>query len=136
MTKDNRAINARAEMARGRRSLEAADQLAMSGLLDDAASRLYYAVFHMASAALLACDVEPTSHRGLQTLFSQYLVRPGNFDKAAQGVLVDLFALRNQSDYNRFFDVDAAMWALRRADAEGLLTALEAFVEARLGLDV
>ncbi|HOC18006.1 MAG TPA: HEPN domain-containing protein [Vicinamibacterales bacterium] len=64
MTPENRRANADAEMARSGESLRAAALLVDAGLLHDAESRLYYAIYHAAVALLLAEGIEPRSHAG------------------------------------------------------------------------
>ena len=65
------------EVEKGTHSLGAGEQLLLVGLYDDAVTRLCYAAFHFASAALLTEGVEASSHHGLMTLFSEHLVRSG-----------------------------------------------------------
>jgi len=130
VTDESRRANAAAEIAKSRTSLAAADQLIALGLFDDAVSRLYYAVFHLASAATLVQGIEPTSHRGLLTLFAQHLVRPGLISAESGRVLAALFGLRNQADYNRYFVVDEAGAREERARAQKLIDELDAYLRA------
>ena len=128
MTASNRKENAAAELQKFRSSFAAADQLLSAGLFDDAMSRLYYAAFHLASAALLTLGVEATSHRRLLSLFAQHLVKPGLVPAHAGRILANLFALRNQSDYNRHFLLDDAGAREERARTQQLVDALSEFL--------
>ncbi len=58
MTDENAIENACAELVKAEAALRAARALADLELYDDAASRLYYAVFHLISAALLRLGVQ------------------------------------------------------------------------------
>ena len=107
MTEDARKLNIAAEVDKSRHALAATDQLLAIGLWDDAMSRLYYAAFHLASAALLAQGIEATSHRGLLSLVSLHLVKPGLVAPSCARELTELFGLRNQADYDRHFATDA-----------------------------
>jgi uncharacterized protein (UPF0332 family) len=100
MTDAARAANLAAEVEKARHALAAADQLLAIGLWDDAMSRLYYAAFHLASAALLVQGIEATSHRGLLSLVSQHLVKPALVPPQLARELTELFGLRNQADYD------------------------------------
>ena len=77
MTEENARENARAQYAKACAALRAARALADLALFDDAASRLYYAVFHLVSAALLALGLQAQTHAGVAALLGQHLVKPG-----------------------------------------------------------
>jgi uncharacterized protein (UPF0332 family) len=131
MTDDNRIANAAAEVRKAERALAAADALVEVGLLDDAMSRLYYAGFHMASAALLALGIEVKSHAGLSALFAQHLVKAGLVATSASRQLARLFALRQQADYNRHFEMDIAGAREEREVAGQLVDMLRSFLAGR-----
>lgn len=59
MTDENARTNASAELQKAYAARRAARALAGLGLYDDAASRLYYAVFHLISASLLCLGFRP-----------------------------------------------------------------------------
>lgn len=126
-----RGVLVRAEVHKACDALAAADSLLTIGLWDDAVSRLYYAVFHMASAALLAIGVEATSHRAVQSLVSLHLVKTGRVSVDTVRGIAELFALRNQADYNRLFAVDRPLAEFHRAQATGTLAALAAVIETQ-----
>ncbi len=111
--------------------MRAAEALIAVAIYDDAMSRLYYAAFHAASAALLVLGVEATTHRGLMGLFSMHLVKPGLVSPDAGRSLAILEGLRNQADYNRHFSTDEKGAREERDRAHALLAELEAFVRAR-----
>jgi uncharacterized protein (UPF0332 family) len=70
--------NVRAELAKGRKSLQAAKILHADGLFEDAVSRAYYAVMHSAKAALLVYEKVSESPAAIRRLFGSVLVRKGN----------------------------------------------------------
>jgi uncharacterized protein (UPF0332 family) len=131
MTGENRQRNAEAEIRKSRQALAAADALIAAGLYDDAVSRLYYAVFHMASAVLLGLDVEVRTHGALQSLFAQHVVRPGLVGLDASRRLAALFGVRQQADYNRHFETDEAGARAERVSAASLVEELESVLRAR-----
>lgn len=131
MTKQARATNIAAELAKSADALAACRQLLDSGLLDDAMARLYYSMFHLVSAALLTIGVEATSHRALHSLLSLHWVRPGHISVGSARILGELFTLRNQADYDRHFAVDAAGAQSAVQTAETLATELKALIAAR-----
>ena len=65
-----------AEWRRGGLALRAAALLVAAGLYADAISRMYYAVLHATTAALLTKGFDPTTHRAARNLFNQHLSIP------------------------------------------------------------
>jgi len=68
VTDANRRINVASEFVRADESMRAASLLVEAGLLHDAESRLYCAIYHAAIAVLLTEGVEPRSHAGTVSL--------------------------------------------------------------------
>ncbi len=94
------------EVAHGRQALAAALALRDLGLHNDALSRLYYAMFHLATALLLTEGVEPRRHRALPGLLLSHLGEAG-FDAADAARLARLASYRDMADYERAFDATA-----------------------------
>jgi uncharacterized protein (UPF0332 family) len=135
MTEENQRANARAEVRKARQALAAADRLIESGLFEDAVSRLYYAVFHMASAVLLGLDIEVKTHAALQSLFAQHVVRAGLVAPDCSRRLAALFGVRQQADYNRHFTIDDRGAREELAGAREIIAELEAVLRARGVID-
>lgn len=62
-------------------------------------NRLYYACFHAASAVLYAKGYNPTSHRGVLSLFGQHVVQTGEVDGDDGRFLNQMGDYREQADY-------------------------------------
>jgi uncharacterized protein (UPF0332 family) len=131
MTDESRRENALAELTKGRRALAAADALIGLGFYDDAASRLYYAGFHACSAALLALGIEIKSHSGLASEFARHLVKPGTIPPWSSRTLAALLGLRQQADYNRYFEMDEEGARDERDGAQRLVQTVESFLRQR-----
>lgn len=69
-----------------------------------AANRLYYALFHAVSALLINGGQNVKSHRGIMSLFGQQYVRTGLFSREDGSLLSDLVIMRDNADYNLFFE--------------------------------
>ena len=69
-----------------------------------AANRLYYALFHAVSALLISGGHNVKSHRGILSIFGQYYVRTGRFPREDGSLLSDLVIMRDNADYNLFFE--------------------------------
>lgn len=106
MTGANRKLHIAAETRKGDESLRAAQALLAVGLHNDAVTRMYYAAFHYACAALASIDVQVRSHRALQSLFSLHLVKDGRLPFARAKDLRRLQGYREAADYDVEFHFD------------------------------
>lgn len=88
-----------------------------------AANRAYYAIFHTASAALLWLGIERVRHSGVQSAFSQYLVKPGVIEPEFGVIFSEARKLREQQDY----DLEAV--PLEVDEARDLIDSAARFVE-------
>ncbi len=131
MTSENIEINARAELNKAFTALRAARALGELELFDDGASRLYYAAFHMVSAALVLVGVQAHTHGGVASLVGQHLIRTGLFPASVNHTFAVLLGLRGQADYNRHFQLDAAGFAEELQRTEKLFTECEQFFATR-----
>lgn len=114
-----------AELKIAREALRAARLLLDSGLIRDATSRAYYAVFHAAKALLASRRIHAESHSGLKALFGLHFVDKGLVERPLGQVLSELMDLREASDYDAWTPLDEGAAARCVAQAEQFLTAIE-----------
>jgi hypothetical protein len=76
-----------------------AEVLAEAGHFRGAITRAYYAMFHGATAALMARGIERRSHHGIIGAFGEFLIKPGHIPKQFHGYLQRAFEARIDSDY-------------------------------------
>jgi uncharacterized protein (UPF0332 family) len=131
VTDENALSNARAELAKATAALQATYALSKLALYDDAASRLYYAVFHLVSAALMSLGLQAQSHGGVAVLLGKHLIGPGLLPVHVGRDFAMLMGLRSQADYNRHFSLDADSFQSELARAEALFSLIGQFLEAR-----
>jgi uncharacterized protein (UPF0332 family) len=131
MTNENAISDATAELRKAHASLQGARALADLGLFDDSASRLYYAAFHLVSAALVSLGVQAQTHGGVAMLLGQHLVKPGLLPASVSHDLASLLGLRGQADYNRHFTLDADGIAQELAKTTKMFAVVEAFLASR-----
>jgi uncharacterized protein (UPF0332 family) len=136
VTSENALLDSKAELQKAHASLRAAQALASLDLFDDAASRVYYAAFHLVSAALLVLGIQAQTHAGIAMLLGQHLVKPGLLPASVGYDLASLFGLRSQADYNRHFTLDAASMAEELARVIKMFGVVETFLAARGVSDV
>ena len=94
---DSREINLMVDKAR--RYLASAELLRREGDYDSAVSRLYYAMFYLAEALLLAHGQTFSSHRAVISAFGKVLVQRGVVPKEMHQWLHEAFQKRQLSDY-------------------------------------
>ncbi|HSV99942.1 MAG TPA: HEPN domain-containing protein [Sedimentisphaerales bacterium] len=86
--------------------IEDARVLLDNNRLAAAVTRVYYAMFHAATAALLAKGIRRSSHHALLAAFGQNLVKTGELDQRFYRNLRAAFQQRQQADYEAVLDID------------------------------
>lgn len=109
-------------LTRAQEDLATARDNLTGGHLRGAANRAYYAVFHVASAALLWLDIERARHSGVQSAFGEFLVKPRHVEPEFGRIYTRARQAREEQDY----DLDAA--PLTPEDAEQIVSEAERFV--------
>lgn len=109
--------------------LAGAELLLENGLYRAAVNRAYYAVFHIASAALFTLGVSRSKHSGVQGAFAEYFVRPGIIEPDYYNVLKYARKLREESDYrDDLSELTAEETASLLADAERFVSRMESYL--------
>jgi hypothetical protein len=120
-----------AAIVRAREKLAAARHLLEGGFGADAVPPAYYAVFHMAEAALAIEGDEPRSHEGLKSLFGLRFVKTGRLPAELASILRELKDERENGDYSIFPAItdDEARRAVE--SAERFVDAVEEFLRGQ-----
>jgi uncharacterized protein (UPF0332 family) len=85
-------------------SLKEVDALVKLAFWNLAGNRLYYAVYHMASALLLDKGFSAHTHSGVIHLIGQNFIAKGFLDKSYGRLFTRLFDLRQSGDYDDLYD--------------------------------
>ena len=128
MTADNIRANVAAELSRANESLRAAELLVGAGLLHDAESRLYYAIYHGAIALLLTEGLEPRSHAGTSALLGQHFVRTGRLSPDDARLFARIQKYRLEADYGRDFVLTTEALGEDLAACTGFLDRVRAII--------
>jgi uncharacterized protein (UPF0332 family) len=117
------------ELARSERAIQALEVLAEHGFVNDAVSKLYYALLYLVRALLLTRGLEVRSHEGALRLLGQHFVKDGPLGRGATQLFAKLMKYREESDYNPTFEFAAEDLPALREE----VTAVAASVKALLG---
>ena len=106
LSENERQIIVSRELEKAERTYDDMLFCAREGKWEAAANRIYYALFHAMSALLVNDGHIVKSHRGVLTMFGEYYVRTGIFTKQDGSLLSELVIMRDNADYNCFFEAD------------------------------
>ena len=116
-------------LSRAKEAFKDAEILTVSKSWNAAANRLYYACFYAVSAYLALHDIETTTHAGLKAAFNKELIKSGKIDKSHGLHFNRLFGLRQEADYEDFFNVDEAEISLLLPKIQSLLFEIENLIQ-------
>ncbi len=106
LSENERNIIVCRELEKSERTFEDVLFCANEGKWETAANRLYYSVFHAMSALLVSDGYQVKSHRGIIAMFGEHYVRTNVFSKKDGSLLSDLVIMRDNADYNCFFEAN------------------------------
>ena len=116
-------VNIRLE--RGREDLTVARLLIREGKYRIAVSRAYYAIFMVATAALVTLGISRSKHSAVESAFGLYLVKPGILEPKYHAIYMKARDWREEADYSptTTFTEEEALAIL--AEAEEFVARLE-----------
>lgn len=117
-------------LSKARETLRAAQLLTANNLLDSAASRAYYTMFHLAGVLLLGKGLAFSKHGSLLAAFGQHLVKTGEVEARFHRYLIDAQDNRIKGDYGIQSNLTQVQVETMIAQAEEFL----AMTEKMLGL--
>lgn len=120
-----------AELRVAHEALLESEQLLKLGLLRGAGSRIYFAVFHAASAVLLAEGRRCSSHRETIATFGLLFARTGRWDPKFHRYLIDAEDFREEADYMTDVPVKVEGVVERLQKAREFVAMAEAFLAKR-----
>ncbi len=106
LSESERHIIVSRELEKAQRTFDDALFCADEGKWETTANRLYYALFHAMSALLVNDGYHVKSHRGILAMFGEHFIRTEIFAKEDGALLSDLVIMRDNADYNCFFEAD------------------------------
>ena len=115
--------------------LLAAKQNYAMDLLDAAANRSYYAIFHAARAVLALHQQDYKKHAGVIAFFRRDFVKTGIFEKRMSDVIQNAFDIRTECDYEDFFTVTQEEVKSQIDDAAYFIGEIKSYVAEFLSSD-
>lgn len=112
------------ELEKAHVTMEETEIMVASERWEGAASRLYYSVFHAICALLISEKHEVKSHKGAGVSFRQYYIYTGIFPRQYGQLYGQLESLREESDYNCFYDVSPDEVLSRIEPAKQMIAAI------------
>lgn len=107
LSEHSRDIMVNREIERALHTLQVASRLMDDEEWNEAAGRIYYAIFHAVSALLIQNHIQVKSHKGAYTMLCQHYVNTGKIQKRFGDFYRKMEILRERSEYDCFFDVNA-----------------------------
>jgi uncharacterized protein (UPF0332 family) len=120
-------------LTKARRYLASAEILCEAGDYDSAVSRLYYAMFYSAEAALWSKGYSFSKHSGVIAAFGQQLVKPHLLPSELHRWLREAFDRRQEGDYNFQSGLTEPLVRELQTRAMRFLDEVERFVTSRSG---
>jgi len=93
-------------LRRARDTYEDAQILADKSRWNSTINRLYYAAYYAVMALPLDSDLNPTTHNGAKSNFSEYFIKTDKIPMELGKIYSQLFTWRQKGDYDDLFDFD------------------------------
>jgi uncharacterized protein (UPF0332 family) len=93
-------------LLRAKDTYEDAQILADKNKWNSTINRLYYSAYYAVMALLLDSDLNPTTHNGAKSNFSEYFILTNKIPKEFGKIYSQLFTWRQKGDYDDMFDFD------------------------------
>ncbi|MCQ2606090.1 MAG: HEPN domain-containing protein [Bacteroidales bacterium] len=100
LSEENRRIVVALELEKSKRFFSEVAQLVNLKFWDTTINRLYYAVFHAASALLINKGIEVKTHKGVSLMLGEHFVKNGVLTMDEAKFYARLQNLRERGDYN------------------------------------
>lgn len=84
--------------------LNQAKLLHENGKFDGSINRSYYAIFNAIRALLALLKLDSSKHSGVISYFDRYFVKQGFFDKRFSKIAHSAFDIRQDNDYEDFYN--------------------------------
>ena len=113
---------------RAKEELQTAEILFQTARLRSCINRSYYAIFHAIRAVNALDGFDSSKHSGVISHFNQEYVKTGVFGKEASKIIRNASALREQADYEDFYETTQEEAADVLEQASKFISAVEEYL--------
>ena len=106
LTQEERTVMVQLEIERAERMLAEFPIYIEHNLWNTLVNRMYYAVFHAATALLIKHGLHAGTHQGVYILLSKHFIKEGVLSTDEGRLFSRLETLREKGDYNCFVDAE------------------------------
>ncbi|MBR1789635.1 MAG: HEPN domain-containing protein [Bacteroidaceae bacterium] len=130
LKEEDRRIIVNFELEKAERTFAEKDVLIAGKLWSNLANRLYYALFHAVSAMLIHDHREVGTHKGAVIRFRQYYVNTGIFTPEEGAFYSRMQSMREESDYNCYYDVTESEILMTIEPARKLIDKIKQYIKS------
>jgi uncharacterized protein (UPF0332 family) len=109
-------------------ALEVAESLYRQGFPQDAASKIYYAMFYAAQALLKAEDIDVVKHSAVESALGYYFAKTGRFDPKYHRMLINARKVREIVDYDIQEEIVEPAALLKLEDGKEFVGVMKAMI--------
>ena len=109
-------------------ALVVAESLYKQGFPQDAASKIYYAMFYAAQALLKAEDIDVVKHSAVESALGYYFAKTGRFDPKYHRMLINARKVREIVDYDIQEEIVEPAALLKLEDGKEFVGVMKAMI--------
>jgi len=109
-------------------AIEVAGSLYGQGFVQDAASKLYYAMFYATQALLKSEGIEVVKHSAVESALGYYFAKPGRIDPKYHRMLINARKVREIIDYDIQEETVEPAAMLKLEDGKEFVTIMKAII--------
>ncbi len=109
-------------------ALEVAESLYKQGFPQDAASKIYYAMFYAAQALLKAEDIEVVKHSAVESALGYHFAKTGRIDPKYHRMLINARKVREIVDYDIQEEIVEPAALLKLEDGKEFVGVIKAMI--------
>jgi uncharacterized protein (UPF0332 family) len=109
-------------------ALEVAESLYKQGFAQDAASKLYYAMFYASQALLKSEDIEVIKHSAVESALGYHFAKTGRIDPKYHRMLINARKVRESIDYDIQEETIEPMAILKLEDGKEFVAVIKAMI--------
>ena len=109
-------------------ALEVAESLYKQGFSQDAASKIYYAMFYAAQALLKSEDIEVIKHSAVESALGYYFAKTGRIDPKYHRILINARKIREIVDYDVQEEIIEPISTLKLEDGKEFVAKIKSII--------